>query len=175
MIKGSVKKMAPFGIAVGLAGMVWSVAGFSGGSNQALALTTRDPVAAGAKISTRKIPGLGQVLVNGKGFTLYVFKPDNQKKVTCTSAECTAMWPPVVLKNGNKPAATGAVKTSMLGSDPDPAASGERVATYNNWPLYTYKADTRPGQARGQTINLNGGLWYVISPSGKVIKTKQKH
>ena len=33
-------------------------------------------------------------------------------------------------------------------------------------------ADTKPGQAKGQALNLNGGLWYVLSPSGKVIRTK---
>ena len=49
---------------------------------------------------------------------------------------------------------------------------GGRVVTYNKWPLYTYVADTKPGQATGQALNLNGGLWYVLAPSGKVIRTK---
>ena len=55
-------------------------------------------------------------------------------------------------------------------SDRNPA--GGRVVTYNKWPLYTYIGDTAPGQAKGQALNLNGGLWYVLSPSGKVIKAK---
>jgi predicted lipoprotein with Yx(FWY)xxD motif len=42
--------------------------------------------------------------------------------------------------------------------------------TYNHWPLYRYIADTKPGQATGQGLDLNGGLWYVLSPSGKIIK-----
>jgi predicted lipoprotein with Yx(FWY)xxD motif len=46
------------------------------------------------------------------------------------------------------------------------------VVTYKGWPLYTYVADTAPGQATGQAVNLNGGLWYVISPDGKVITQK---
>jgi hypothetical protein len=33
-------------------------------------------------------------------------------------------------------------------------------------------SDTAPGQASGQALNLNGGLWYVISPSGKLITKK---
>src|SRR5436853_91909 len=61
-------------------------------------------------------------------------------------------------------------KAALLGSDRNPA--GGRVVTYNKWPLYTYVADTAPGQAKGQALNLNGGLWYVLSPSGKVIRTK---
>ena len=57
-----------------------------------------------------------------------------------------------------------------FGSDPNP--SGGRVVTYNHWPLYTYIVDKKPGQATGQALNLNGGLWYVLSPAGKVIRTK---
>ncbi len=120
-------------------------------------------------ISTRKLPKLGTVLVNSKGLTLYMFVRDKQKKVTCVSS-CAAVWPPVKLPKGAKPVAKGQVKASLLSSDPNPA--GGRVVTYNKWPLYTYLPDTKPGMATGQALNLNGGLWYVLAPSGKVIKTK---
>lgn len=125
--------------------------------------------ATSVKIGTRKLPKLGTVLVNSKGFTLYMFVPDKQKKVTCTKT-CAAVWPPVKLAKGQKAVATGAAKQSLIGSDKNP--SGGSVVTYSKWPLYTYVVDTKPGQARGQATNLNGGLWYVLSPSGKVIKTK---
>lgn len=109
------------------------------------------------------------MLVSSTGKTLYTFAPDNAKKVTCT-ATCAAIWPPVKLPAGAKAAGTGGVKASLLGSDPDP--SGGSVVTYAGWPLYTYVADTAPGKATGQAILLNGGYWYVISPSGTVIKKK---
>jgi predicted lipoprotein with Yx(FWY)xxD motif len=121
------------------------------------------------KISSRTIPGLGAVLVNAEGRTLYTFAPDKGKNVTCVSA-CAAVWPPASLPSGQKPVAVGLVKQSLLGSNPDP--SGGRVITYAGWALYTYVTDTAPGQATGQALNLNGGLWYVISPSGKVITKK---
>ena len=121
------------------------------------------------KISTRKLPKLGMVLVNAKGRTLYMFVPDKRKKVTCVGT-CAKVWPPVKLPKGAKAVAAGKAKASLLGNDRDPA--GGRVVTYNKWPLYTYVADTAPGQAKGQALNLNGGLWYVLSPSGKVIRTK---
>ena len=121
------------------------------------------------RISTRKLPKLGTVLVNSKGRTLYMFVPDKRKKVTCVGS-CAAVWPPVKLPKGAKAVATGKAKAALLGSDRNPA--GGRVVTYNKWPLYTYVADTAPGQAKGQALNLNGGLWYVLSPSGKVIRTK---
>lgn len=123
----------------------------------------------GVKVSSASVPGLGAVLVNAQGRTLYMFEPDKAKHVTCT-ASCAAVWPPLFLPRGQKPVAVGAVKQSLLGSDPDPA--GGAVITYNGWPLYTYVADTAPGKATGQAINLNGGLWYVLSTAGKVITTK---
>ena len=121
------------------------------------------------RISTRKLPKLGTVLVNSKGRTLYMFVPDKRKKVTCVRA-CAAIWPPVKLPKGAKPVASGQAKSSLLGSDRNP--TGGRVVTYAHWPLYTYVADTKAGAAKGQALNLNGGLWYVLTPSGKVVRKK---
>jgi predicted lipoprotein with Yx(FWY)xxD motif len=135
----------------------------------AILATTSAAMTPAVKISTRKLPRLGTVLVNSKGRTLYMFVRDKQKKVTCVGS-CAAAWPPVKLPKGSKAVAAGKAKAALLGSDKDPA--GGRVVTYNKWPLYTYVGDTAPGQAKGQALNLNGGLWYVLSPAGKVIKTK---
>jgi len=120
-------------------------------------------------ISTRRVPKLGTILVDGKGRTLYMFVPDKHRRVTCTGT-CAVVWPPVMRPSGAKIEARGKAKTSLFGSDRDPA--GGRVVTYHHWPLYTYIADRAPGQAKGQALNLNGGLWYVLGPSGKVIRTK---
>ena len=125
--------------------------------------------AAAVTISTKTIPGLGPVLVNAQGRTLYTFAPDKATKVTCVGG-CASVWPPVTLAAGAKAVGSGGVKASLLGSDPDP--SGGKVVTYAGWPLYAYVADTASGAHAGQALNLNGGLWYVISPSGKVITKK---
>ena len=110
-----------------------------------------------------------RIIVTGTGLTLYMFAPDKQKRVTC-KGQCAVIWPPLKLKAGQKPTAGGAARKALLGSDPNP--SGGRVVTYNHWPLYTYISDSKPGQAKGQAIKLNGGYWYVLSPAGKVIKKK---
>jgi len=117
-----------------------------------------------ATVQTRKVGKLGTILVNSRGLTLYMFKPDHQKKVTCKGA-CAKAWPPLKLKKGQKPTAGGGAKKKLLGMD-------GRVVTYNRWPLYTYVADSKPGQAIGQGLNNLGGLWYVLSPSGKIITKK---
>jgi outer membrane protein assembly factor BamB/predicted lipoprotein with Yx(FWY)xxD motif len=130
---------------------------------------TRPPGKSGVQISARTIRGLGPVLVNAQGHTLYSFVPDKDQKVTCVGT-CAEVWPPAFLPSGQKPIASGTVKQALLGSDPDPA--GGRVVTYAGWPLYTFVSDAAAGTATGQALNLNGGLWYVLSPSGQVIKTK---
>jgi predicted lipoprotein with Yx(FWY)xxD motif len=117
-------------------------------------------------ISSATVPGLGVILVNAEGRTLYTFAPDKKSTVTCTSS-CASVWPPVT---GEAPAGAKQVKASLLSSDANP--SGGKVVTYAGWPLYTYVADSAPGTATGQALNLNGGLWYVITPAGKVITKK---
>lgn len=138
-----------------------------GASATGEAKTSATPVS--VVISTRTLPKLGTVLVNSKGRTLYMFVPDKRTRVTCVRT-CAAVWPPLKLPKGGKPVAKGRAKRSLLGSDPDPA--GGRVVTYNRWPLYTYVGDRAARQAKGQALNLNGGLWYALAPSGKVIRKK---
>lgn len=111
------------------------------------------------------------MLVNAEGKTLYTFAPDHAKKVTCTGS-CAQVWPPLKVAGGQKASASAGAKASLVSSDPDP--SGGDVVTYNGWPLYTYVADSAAGTAKGQALNLNGGIWYAISPSGTPITTKAK-
>lgn len=121
------------------------------------------------RLATRTLPGLGSVVVTAQGRTLYVFEPDKAKKVTCIG-QCARVWPPLLIAAGRKAGVSGQLNSSLVSSDPDP--SGGQVITYASWPLYLFRGDRAPGAARGQALNINGGLWYVISPSGKVITTK---
>ena len=122
-------------------------------------------------LSTRTIPHLGTVLVNGQGRTLYVFMPDAGSKVTCVGA-CAVTWPPLKISSGQKPATFGGINASLVGSDSDP--SGGRVVTYQNWPLYLYVDDPTAGTYHGQGLNSKGGVWYVVAPSG-VLVTQHQH
>jgi predicted lipoprotein with Yx(FWY)xxD motif len=115
-------------------------------------------------IEARNLSGVGTVLTDGRGYALYMFEPDAQRQVTCTGL-CAATWPPVTISARASLVAGSGVQQSLLSSDPDPA--GGRVVTYDDWPLYTYTGDVQPGQDTGQGIDLNGGLWYLLRPSGK--------
>jgi predicted lipoprotein with Yx(FWY)xxD motif len=125
--------------------------------------------ASSVAVKTRNVKGLGVVLVNAKGRTLYVFMNDKQRRVTCTGS-CANFWPPLKWKGAGKPSAGGSAQTKFLGSDKDP--SGGRVVTYNRWPLYTYSGDHSAGQATGEGLDLSGGKWYVMSAKGKIVKHK---
>jgi predicted lipoprotein with Yx(FWY)xxD motif len=125
--------------------------------------------AAPLTIGATSLPRVGTVLVNAAGDALYMFVPDDQRQVTCVS-RCAQTWPPVRLRAGAALAAGPGVRQALLGSDADPA--GGRVVTYHGWPLYSYTADVYAGQTTGQGIDLNGGYWYLIRPSGQVVKTQ---
>ena len=45
-------------------------------------------------------------------------------------------------------------------------SDGSKQATYDGHPLYTYSADTAPGQAKGNGINVNGGVWHEVTANG---------
>ncbi|MGA3154906.1 MAG: hypothetical protein ACLPN6_03780 [Streptosporangiaceae bacterium] len=119
-------------------------------------------------VLARDLPRVGTVLVNARGYVLYMFVPDRRRQVTCTSF-CADNWPPLKLGAAAGAVAGPGVQQKLLGADPDPA--GGRVVTYNGWPLYTYTADVQPGQTAGQGIDINGGAWYVMRPSGQPLAT----
>lgn len=117
-------------------------------------------------ISAKSVPGVGTVLVNGKGQTLYMLTSEKGGKITCTDDNgCTKVWPDTELPKGMTAAKAGSgVQASLLGTVK--AASGSLYVTYNHWPLYTYTGDSGPGAAHGQGITSFGGTWYVLNASG---------
>ena len=131
--------------------------------------STSSQSANASAVKTATIKHYGTVLVNSSGHALYIFAPDKATKVACT-ASCQKIWPPLKLSSGAKPSGATGVKSSLLGSASNPV--GGRVVTYNGWPLYTYVTDTSAGVAHGQGLKLNGGFWYLMSPSGKPVKSK---
>ena len=113
----------------------------------------------GAKtvVLTIKNTKIGPVLTDAQGDTLYWYSKDTKDgPSTCTGA-CLAAWPAVL---GQAVAAPGVKFAGQLGDVTD--AGGAIQATYNGYPLYTYKADMAPGQTTG---NGAGGVWHAITGS----------
>jgi predicted lipoprotein with Yx(FWY)xxD motif len=97
------------------------------------------------------------VLTNASGFTLYSFAPDTPTTSKCYGS-CAAYWPPVTGTTAAGHGLPGRVGTITR-------TGGAHQLTYDGHPLYTYIGDTAPGQARGNNLNLNGGLWHEVPAS----------
>ena len=113
------------------------------------------PAATSTALKTTTIGGT-TVLANAQGLTLYSFAPDTPASSRCYGS-CAAYWPPV----------TGTAAGQHL---PGQVATitrtgGAHQLTYNGHPLYTYIGDSAPGQAHGNNLNLNGGLWHEVPVS----------
>ena len=125
----------------------------------AIANADAPPAAAastGAVLHRAEIGGVA-VLTNARGFTLYWFAPDSATASRCTGS-CAAYWPPVFGTPRAGPGVTG-----KLGTISRP---GGVQATYDGHPLYSYIGDNGPGQANGNDLDLNGGLWYEVRAGG---------
>jgi predicted lipoprotein with Yx(FWY)xxD motif len=158
--------------AAGLAAVVLAVAACassSSSSSSAVAPSSSPPPAAagssspassaGTMVLSRTINGTA-VLTNSKGFTLYWFAPDTSTTSKCTGT-CATYWPPVT-----GPVTAGPGVTGTLGVIT--RSDGTMQATYDGHPLYTYVGDSAPGQAKGNGLNLSGGLWHEVTVSGSV-------
>jgi predicted lipoprotein with Yx(FWY)xxD motif len=147
------------GLAVAVAACI-AVVGCGGGSGGA--------GASGApryEVLARAIPGLGKVITDGQGFTLYMYVPDHRGVSRCAGV-CARRWPPLVLPRGvTRPRAGPGVRAALLGTV---RRGGELQETYNGWPLYLWQGDTAPGQATGQAEDM--GLWYAMAVTGAVDK-----
>jgi predicted lipoprotein with Yx(FWY)xxD motif len=162
-------------LALGAAATV-AACGSSSSSGAAAGSSSSAPAgassAAAVKISAESVPGVGTVLVNGQGQTLYLLTSEKGGKITCTAANgCTQAWPETVVSSGMAATAGSGVQSSLLGTVKD--ASGNLEVTYNHWPLYTFSGDSGPGVAKGQGISNFGGTWYVLSSSGNPVTSAQ--
>jgi predicted lipoprotein with Yx(FWY)xxD motif len=109
-----------------------------------------------AVLKTASIGGV-TVLTNVQGFTLYWFAPDTPTRSACYGV-CAGYWPPVTGTPSAGPGVTGTLGTIRR-------SDGTTQVTYDGHPLYTYAGDTSPGQAFGNNLNLNGGLWHEVAVS----------
>jgi predicted lipoprotein with Yx(FWY)xxD motif len=135
-------------------------AGSNAGTSPVAKTSTAKTAASGLQVASTS---LGKVLVNAKGMTVYVFSADSPGKSTC-DASCLVYWPAVpALAKGAKPAGV----TGGLGSTTTP--SGQPIETVAGSPVYTFVQDKAPGDVTGQGMNIFGGIWYAVSPSGQPV------
>ena len=129
--------------------------------------TSASPSAPGASgaatLKTASNASLGTILVNSAGMTVYRFDADSTSPPTshCTGA-CAAVWPPVPA--GSASAVAQGFPQSELGTLT--RSDGTKQVTVGGSPVYTYTGDTAAGQANGEHLNLNGGVWWAVTTGG---------
>jgi predicted lipoprotein with Yx(FWY)xxD motif len=134
--------------------------GSSGGGTSAASGT--DPTTTAAPVAVNVASsGLGNILVDAQGRTLYLFGQDTGTTSTCTAA-CTMAWPP--LRATGPLTAAGGADAALLGSSP--RSDGAAQVTYNGHPVYTFIKDQQPGDTNGEGVTAFGGSWFAVSPTG---------
>jgi predicted lipoprotein with Yx(FWY)xxD motif len=168
------KRRMSFGVPVAVAGLALIAAGCGSagtpGSGSgtgyaapaAAATSASGATGRAASVATRHT-GLGDVLVNAQGRTLYLFEKDNGMTSACSGA-CASIWPPLT---ATRALAGSGLSATKLGVAKQPGGASD--VTYAGHPLYTYVGDTKPGDTKGQGLNQFGAAWYVLSPNGKKI------
>jgi predicted lipoprotein with Yx(FWY)xxD motif len=121
------------------------------------------PAGTALSVQTDSVSGIGTVLANGEGLTLYHNTKETGSRIVCTGG-CASFWPPVLV-TGSLPQDTGMIG-GTFGTIMRP--DGSTQLTINGMPLYTYTGDSGSGQARGQGIQ---GVWFAVTPSGTSTST----
>lgn len=137
----------------------------SGGGGEAASTTAAESSGGAATpVSVGSAAGVGKVLVDSKGMTLYYFQKDQKGsgKSKCEGA-CASAWPPLTT-SGEAEAMSG-VNTAMLGTIERP--DGTTQVTYAGWPLYTFVEDKKPGEDNGTDSKAFGASWYPLHPNGQ--------
>ena len=118
--------------------------------------------AAGPELKTAS-SSAGNIVVGANGMSVYFFTKDvkDSGKSACEGA-CVALWP-AVTTTSDKPAVEGVSGT--IGTIP--TADGKKQVTINGMPVYFFAQDTAAGDVKGQGY---GNVWYLVSPSGDMIK-----
>src|SRR5690242_17992762 len=153
--------------AIALTALALTACGSSGGAATASPPQSKT-TSAPAKTVTIRVgsSGLGSVLVDSHGRTLYLFKADSTTKSKCSGA-CATAWPPLLAKG--KPTAGGGLSASKLATIT--RAGGKKQVTYNGHPLYLFVRDQQPGETNGEGLTAFGAAWFAVSPRGNQIAT----
>lgn len=107
---------------------------------------------------------LGQIIVDGKGMTAYVWDKDTANSgVSACTGPCAALWPAITTTSAT-PTVTGITGTVATIT----GVNGGKQISINGLPIYTFSKDAKPGDTNGQGV-LN--IWHVLSPAGEKITT----
>jgi predicted lipoprotein with Yx(FWY)xxD motif len=134
------------------------------GGEEAAPATANATEGEAVPVSVGSAAGVGKVLVDSEGMTLYYFQKDQKGsgKSRCEGA-CAEAWPPMTTEG--EPEAMSGVKSAMLGTIK--RSDGTTQVTYAGWPLYTFVEDKKPGEDNGTDSKAFGASWYPLHANGQ--------
>ncbi|KFU75210.1 Secreted repeat of unknown function [Amycolatopsis lurida] len=106
--------------------------------------------------------GIGRVVVNGAGMTLYRFDKDAPKssKYACVG-QCAQFFPPVLVTAGSRIFVAGVQRSEVGTVKRD---DGTHQVVIGGWPVYRFVKDSKPGDVNGQGLS---GTWFAVTPNGQ--------
>ena len=139
------------------------------GNGDSASVPTHPKAATGQPVTVglASIGGLGKVLVDSTGQTVYLFQKDARDESACTGA-CAATWPPVLATG--KPVVGRGAMASLVGTIA--RSNGKPQVTYAGHPLYLFDGDSTQGDTNGQGVNAFGARWYTVSSGGTAVTTQ---
>lgn len=122
-----------------------------------------DPAAGGDLVAVSEGADPAPHLVDGNGFSLYLFTNDEEGVSNCTDA-CATTWPPLITPSEDVPVGD-AVDGSLVGTiERD---DGSLQVTFDGQPLYYFGGDQAPAEQNGQG---SGGVWFLVGLDGSAIE-----
>jgi predicted lipoprotein with Yx(FWY)xxD motif len=144
--------------------VVLAIVGCGGGDEGAA--SAAPPKTASGRPATLGVAdtGLGKILVDSQGRTLYLFAKDAGTRSACAGA-CASAWPP--LRTSGRPTVGTEAKRSVVGTTT--RSDGDPQVTYDGHPLYLYEGDRKPGDINGHGLTDFGAAWFALSPAGRQV------
>jgi predicted lipoprotein with Yx(FWY)xxD motif len=128
------------------------------------------PTATGAgadgTVALSEDAGLGPILVDAEGRTLYLFEKDDQGDESSCSGACAQEWPPYTTK-GEPKTGEGIEAASLTTFE---RSEGATQIAYAEHPLYYYAGDAAPGEANGNELDAFGAEWYALDAEGQPVE-----
>jgi len=110
--------------------------------------------AANPTVQVRYDAEYGYFLTDAAGMTLYYFANDTAGKSAC-NGPCAEAWPPLAADSASATPLDVPGSFSVITRD-----DGTKQVAYNGRPLYTFKADQKPGDTHGQGAR---DTWWVAN------------
>lgn len=165
--RGMARSIAGGGI-TGVATVVLLLAAACGGTETST--TSQSDKAADASsdaiVGVQTVDGVGDVLTNAEGMTLYTADVEKDGTIVCVDA-CAEFWPPLATAGAEVPTTVEGIEGEFgVLERPDQT----KQLTLDGHPLYTFAEDRTPGSVRGDGFEDDFGgqhfVWKIVTADG---------